>query len=42
MESGIVQTILLLAILVFAVLFFAERRSRDRARDRLPVSYTHL
>ncbi|WP_167359250.1 hypothetical protein [Burkholderia diffusa] len=35
MENGIVATILLLAVLVFAVLFFAERRSRDSTRDRL-------
>lgn len=35
MENGIVPTIVLLAVFVFAVLFFAERRSRDRTRDRL-------
>ncbi|WP_175888598.1 MULTISPECIES: hypothetical protein [Burkholderia] len=45
MENGIVQTLVLLAILVFAVLFFATRRGRDRTRDRLlhrsPRSHTH-
>ncbi|UEP36427.1 hypothetical protein LL998_22415 [Burkholderia ambifaria] len=35
MENGIVATILLLAVLMFAVLFFAEQRSRERIRDRL-------
>ncbi|RQR80498.1 hypothetical protein [Burkholderia sp. Bp8991] len=35
MENAIVAIILMLAVLVFAVLFFAERRSRDRTRDRL-------
>ncbi|MEN2468840.1 MULTISPECIES: hypothetical protein [Burkholderia] len=49
MENGIVQTLVLLALLVFAVLFFTARRGRDRTRDRLlhrparrsPRSHTH-
>jgi hypothetical protein len=38
MEHGIVQTLLLLALLVFAVLFFTagRGRGRDRTRDKLP------
>ncbi|WP_162835534.1 hypothetical protein [Burkholderia sp. A9] len=35
MENGIVRTLVLLAILVLAVLFFAARRGRDRTRDKL-------
>ncbi|KAF1038786.1 hypothetical protein BLA6993_06042 [Burkholderia lata] len=35
MEHGIVQTLLLLALLVFAVLFFTAGRGRDRTRDKL-------
>ncbi|WP_423381991.1 hypothetical protein [Burkholderia sp. LMG 32019] len=35
MENGIVQALLLLALLVFAVLFFTAGRGRDRTRDKL-------
>ncbi|WP_185732364.1 MULTISPECIES: hypothetical protein [unclassified Burkholderia] len=35
MEHGIVQTIVLLAILALALLFFAGQHGRDRLRDKL-------
>ncbi|VWC57507.1 hypothetical protein BLA18110_00537 [Burkholderia lata] len=35
MENGIVPILVLLALLVFAVLFFTAGRGRDRTRDKL-------